>query len=276
MKALDRQLLLQLILVKYYLSSRWTPRRHLFEKSSSVPHAIWVITVSSEPPHSNPRCILSFPVTYEEGKQLCPTYNPPPPTKNFAHRIMLCASQMASAVEVPLSGENSFFPVISLGCGVVFVQGVCFAASLWCDQTIAAHLCEGKRVWFGMLIISWVTCFFFLFLPISRQSCERSSCNSYSSMVHIRRLYCTDSRVWDSTLYNHTASQLPILIVNGYCREPSGTTIRFYLWTENGFKPREEREDGDRLLRAAQKYFSCAVQYSWFTISLYHLLWHTS
>lgn len=121
MKALDRQLLLQLILVKYYLSSRWTPRRHLFEKSSTVSHTIWVIAVSSKPPHSNPRCILSFPVTYEEGKQLCLTYNhffPPPMKKNFAHRIMLCASRMASAVKVPLSGGNSFFPVISLGCGV--------------------------------------------------------------------------------------------------------------------------------------------------------------
>lgn len=87
-------------------------------------------------PNSNPSCILSFPVTYEEGKQLCLTYNHffffSPTKKNFAHRIMLCASRMASAVEVPLSGENSFFPVISLGCGVEPLFGGGFALPHLC------------------------------------------------------------------------------------------------------------------------------------------------
>lgn len=79
-------------------------------------------------PYSNSLCIISFT---ELMRKKCNYASPIIifSTKNFLYCIAHCASWMVSGVEVALSGENCFFSVICLGCGMGALFKGCFSTS---------------------------------------------------------------------------------------------------------------------------------------------------
>lgn len=137
---------LHLILLKYYLSSPWTPWRRLFEKSSAAPPAMWLIAVFSQPARlKSPPAFHHPPVTHGEGKQSRLTRNHfffPfsiwEGKKEEQKKTLHPASRIVVHGEWPLlwrfpvsSGNGFFFPLRSsqLGLGGAFVRGFVLASS---------------------------------------------------------------------------------------------------------------------------------------------------
>lgn len=169
---------LHLILLKYYLSSPWTPWRRLFEKSSAAPPAWWLIAVFSQPARlKSPPAFHHPPVTHGEGKQSRLTRNHfffflfpsekekrEEEKKNFAHCIThCCAWWVASAVEVSSEFRKWLFfsPLRSVSVGTR--GGPLFGVLFWHHQRHrSAAFWRGSRQT-GALIISPGT---FLFPPM--------------------------------------------------------------------------------------------------------------
>lgn len=100
-------------------------------------------------PYSNSLCIISFPVRMKrECNYILPIILPPlPKKKNFLYCIGHCASWMVSGVEVAVSGENDFFAVIHLGCGMEALFKSCFGALQRSDQTTGVTPSWWPDVW---------------------------------------------------------------------------------------------------------------------------------
>lgn len=167
---------LHLILLKYYLSSPWTPWRRLFEKSSAAPPALWLIAVFSQPARlKSPPAFHHPPVTHGEGKQSRLTRNhffflfPSEKEKREEEKKTLhTASRIVVHGEWPLlwrfpvsSGNGFFFPAaICLGWDS---GGPLFGVLFWHHQRHrSAAFWRGSRQT-GALIISPGT---FLFPPM--------------------------------------------------------------------------------------------------------------
>lgn len=137
---------LHLILLKYYLSSPWTPWRRLFEKSSAAPPAMWLIAVFSQPARLKSPPAFHHPrVTHGEGKQSRLTrthffflFRSEKEKKRKKKKTLHTASRIVVHGEWPLlwrfpvsSGNGFFFrcDLPRLGLGGAFVRGFVLASS---------------------------------------------------------------------------------------------------------------------------------------------------
>lgn len=154
---------LHLILLKYYLSSPWTPWRRLFEKSSAAPPALWLIAVFSQPARlKSPPAFHHPPVTHGEGKQSRLTRNhffflfPSEKEKEkekkklcTLHHALLCMVSGLCCGGFQWVQEMAFFsPLRSVSVGTRG-GGLCSGFCFGIIKGIAVQLSEGEAAKLG-------------------------------------------------------------------------------------------------------------------------------